>query len=149
MKRISIRDRREVAMTLNFGTYPVLTIDIADRDEYGLVGCKVRILDGTSGYIRAQIRVFRDEQYVTTHSNGCCLHADWGYSDVKEMLDWASAPEIECGQDVALVVYDSKRQCAYDIYILKVGDHLSRHCMTPVSFEKLYLSEFFKDEAGA
>ena len=69
MKRININDRQAVAKAINFGEYPVITIDLADRDEYGLKGSKVRIDNGTfrTGeryFIRATIRVYNDEQVL-------------------------------------------------------------------------------------
>ena len=151
MKQININDRTAVAKAINFGDYPIITIDIADADEYGLVGCKVRIDNGTfsSGeryYVDATIRSYRDEKYLTTSARPCCLKADYGYSDVREMLEWAKAPVIKPDQDVLLVIYNSKLMCAYHPYIVHTGKHVSPHCMTPLSFEKIDLSKFFTGE---
>lgn len=148
MKQININDRTEVARALNFGEYPVLTIDLADRDEYGLVGCKVKIDNGTfrtgeQYFVRATIRVYSDEQTLTTSGANTYLKASYGYSDVKEMLEWAAAPVIKPNQDVVLAITNSKLGCAYDLYIVRTGSRVNAHCITPLTFEKLDLSKFF------
>lgn len=148
MKQIKITDRTAVAKTINFGDYPVLTIDLADRDEYGLVGCKVKIDNGTfrtgeKYFVHATIRVYRDEQYLTATGRSLCLKASYGYTDVKEMLEWAVAPIIKPNQEVAVVITDSRLKCAYDMYIIKTGSRISPHCITPMEFEKLDLSKYF------
>lgn len=148
MKQIKITDRQAVAKAINFGTYPVLTIDLADRDEYGLVGCKVRIDNGTfrSGeryFVDATLRVYSDEKYLTTSGRSTVLKAGYGYSDVKEMLEWAAAPVVKPDQEVLVVITDSTRKRAYDTYIIRTGGTVRPHNMTPLDFEKLDLSQFF------
>lgn len=148
MKRININDRQAVAKAINFGEYPVITIDLADSDEYGLVGSKVRIDNGTfrTGepyFIRATIHAFNDDQVLTTHSPGVCLHEEYGYSDVEEMIEWAKAPVIKADQDVLVMVIDSKLRCAYNPRIVHTAKHISAHCMTPLRFEDADMSEFF------
>jgi len=148
MKQIKITDRTAVAKAINFGDYPVLTIDLAERDEYGLVGCKVRIDNGTfrtgeKYFVRATVRAYSDEKYLTTTGGSVCLKASYGYSDVKEMLEWTKAPIIKANQEVAVVITDSRLKCAFDMYIIKTGSVIRPHCVTPLEFEKLDLSMFF------
>lgn len=148
MKKISIQNRTEIAKAINFGDYPVLTIDIADRDEYGLVGCKVNIDNGyfKTGeryFVRATLRVWKDEQYLSTSGTNTVLKASYGYSDVKEMLEWANAPVIKPDQEVLVVITDSNNKCAYDAYIIRTGSKVSPHSTEPLAFERLDLSMFF------
>ena len=148
MKRININDRQAVAKAINFGEYPVITIDLADRDEYGLKGSKVRIDNGTfrTGeryFIRATIRVYNDEQVLGTYSSGTCLHADYSYSDVAEMIEWAAAPVIKPDQDVLVMVIDSKARIAYNPRIVHTAKTISAHCIEPLRFEDADMSEFF------
>lgn len=102
-----INERHELAMAMNFGKYPVLSIDLADSDDYGLKGCKVRIdagtfKDGTPYIITADLRVYRDECKLTTSADPCGLHADFTYSDYTGMVANAQAPLIKADQDVVI-----------------------------------------------
>lgn len=148
MKKIEIQNRTEIARAINFGEYPVLTIDLADRDEYGLVGCKVRIDNGyfRTGeryFVNATLRVWSDEKYLTTSGENDVLKASYGYSDVQEMIEWANAPVIKPDQEVLVIITDSKIKCAYDAYIIRTGAKVSPHSTDPLAFEKLDLSQFF------
>ncbi len=148
MKKIDIMNRTEIAKAINFGEYPVLTIDLADRDEYGLVGCKVRIDNGyfKSGeryFVNATLRVYSDEKYLTLSGENVYLKASYGYSDVKRMLEWANAPVIKPDQEVLIVITDSKNKCAYDAYRIRTGAKVRPNCIEPLTFEKLDLSIFF------
>lgn len=147
MKQIEIKDRVAVAKAINFGEYPIITIDLADRDEYGLVGCKVRIDNGTfrTGepyFVRATIRVYSDEKVLTTSGAGTYLKAGYGYSDVKEMIEWANAPLIKPDQDVLLVIHDSKRGCVFNPYIVHTAKRVNPDSITPLAFEELFLGQY-------
>lgn len=148
MKTISINDRQAVAKTLNFGKYPILTIDLANRGEYGLKGCKVNIDNGTfrTGeryVIRATVRAYSDEKTLELVAENTCIKRSYGYSDVRDMLEWAAAPTITKDQDVVVAITNSELRCAYDLYIIHTGDRIDPNCMTPMRLEKLDLSKFF------
>lgn len=135
-----LKDRHELAKAMNFGKYPVLTIDMADADDYGLKGCKVRIdagkfPDGEPFIIGAEIRVYADACKLTTSSRGCCLSASFGYHDYKEMCDYATAPIIKADQDVVVAVYDSKREIPFAAVLVHTGKNVNRFCSTPLTFE--------------
>lgn len=143
-----LKDRTEIAKAINFGKYPVLTIDLADRDEYGLVGCKVNIDNGTfrTGeryVVRATLRVYRDEQTFTTSAGCVCLKASYGYSDLAEEIEYAQAPIIKADQDVVIVIMNSKTRTMYYPYLVHTGKRVSPDCTTPLDFEKVDLSQFF------
>ena len=135
-----LNDRQEIAKAMNFGRYPVLRIDLADTDEYGLKGCRVRIDNGTfrTGepfIIKAQIRAYRDEKKLTTFSGCTGLSASFTYSDYVEMTENAMAPLIHPDEDVVVAVYDSKNHRPFAPFIVRTGKRVSSGCVSPLSFE--------------
>ena len=150
MKKIEINDanRTNVAKAVNFNEYPVLTIDLADTDEYGLVGCKCRIDNGSfrSGdkyFVKATLRAWKDEKILSLSGHNVCLHASYTYSDVAEMIEWANAPIIKADQDIAVVVHDSGKKEAYSVYIVHTGSRIDANCIEPMKIERLDMSEYF------
>lgn len=135
-----LKDRAEFAKAINFGKYPVLKIDLADSDDYGLKGCNVRIDAGTyrtgeRHFVRAKLRVYRDEKRLTTSAGCVCLHADFTYSDYVEDVENAMAPIIHADEDVVVAVYDSRREIPYAAMIVHTGKRVDSHCSTPLDFE--------------
>ena len=146
MKRLN--KRTEIGKALNFGEYPVLKIDLNDRDEYGLKGCKVRVDCGTFStgerYLeQAELRVFRDEKKFRVKAYGGCLSASYCYSDLVKDLEYASAPIIAPDQDIVIVIYDSKTRQAWAPYLVHTGPRVNKHCSTPIGIEPVDLSEYF------
>ena len=134
-----LKDKHEMAMAMNFGKYPVLKIDLADSDDYGLKGCKVRIdagtfKDGEPYTIKATLRVYRDECKLTTSSACVVLTNSFTYNDYEEMVEYAQAPLIKPDQEVVVAVYDSKKRIPYAAFITRTTKHVSRHCSTPIGF---------------
>ena len=142
-----IKGRQELAKAMNFGKYPVLTIDMADSDDYGLKGCKVRIdagtfSDGSPYWIRAELRVFSDECKLALCSYGTCLSNSFTYEDYKEMADYATAPIIKADQDVVVAIYDSKNRMPYAAILVRTGKSVSKFCSTPLTFENVDMSPY-------
>ena len=53
-----LTERTEIASAINFKKYPVVTIDVSKRDDYGIVGCPVCVdaglfRTGEPQYVRA------------------------------------------------------------------------------------------------
>lgn len=97
-----LETRTEIAKAINFKQYPTIRIDVSETDDYGIVGTHVLIDNGTfrTGepyYVRATIRAFRDEGCLVFKSYGSCLHADFTYSDMEKMLDYAQRPRCQAG----------------------------------------------------
>ena len=141
--------RQEMAKAMNFGKYPVLSIDLADSDKYGLRGCKLRIDNGffRTGepyFVEADLRVYRDEKKLTTSSYGACIHADFGYKDYKEMVDMANTPLIKADQDVVVAIYDSRTKFACKPMIVHTGKSIRQFCSTPLDFEPVDMSEYLR-----
>lgn len=127
-----ITDRKELAKAINFGKYPVLTMEIGNhyKDYEGLFkGCDVRVAWDNSRYpdmasnCRLTIEIDRDrlENYVTMDdckeiklTQGCaCLKASFGYSDLMDMVHWANTPLIHKGEEVVVVFNDSVKNTAF------------------------------------
>ena len=142
-----LKDRQELAAAMNFGRYPVLRIDLADADDYGLKGCRVRIDAGTfrSGdpyIIDAVLRVYNDEKKLTTTCFGACLADSFSYQDYHDMVEKAMAPLIRPDQDVVIAFYHSKAQKAMAAMIVRTGKSVSRGCACPLSFEDVDMSPY-------
>lgn len=142
-----LTERKELAQAINFGRYPVLYIDLANADDYGLKGCRVRIDAGSfsSGnpyIIDAELRVYSDEKTLTTSASGACLHADFSYFDYKEMVDNAVAPLIRPDQDVVVAVYDSNARRCFAAMLVHTAKHVSRGCTCPLSFEQVDMTPY-------
>ena len=146
MKRLT--KRTEIAKAMNFGEYPVLRIDLSDRDSYGLKGCKVRVDAGTfstgeRNLVNASLRVFKDEKAFKVTAGSCFLSADLSYSDFMEDLEYANAPIITADQDIVIVIYDSFTRKVFAPYMVRTGSRISPHCSTPISVEPVDLSDYF------
>lgn len=139
MKRLT--ERTDIAQAINFKKYPVLHIDLADRDEYGIKGCKCSIdngkfSDGTPYYVRATCRAYNDERKLTFHSGGTYLSSSFSYFDMEEMLEYANAPVIRPGEPVVVVLTDSEKKVAYAPMVVELDSRVSPHCMNPLRFSE-------------
>ena len=142
-----LKDRQEIAKAINFGKYPVLSIDLADADDYGLKGCTVRIdaghfSDGSPYFIDAELRVYSDEKKITTSAGGTYLSADFTYTDYRSIVRKAQAPLIKPDQDVVIAIYDSRTKNAFAPMIVHTGSHVARHCITPLTFESVDMTPY-------
>ena len=139
MKRLT--ERTEIAKAINFGKYPVVKIDLADKDEYGIKGTKVRIDNGTfkSGeryFVNAEIRAYSDEKVLTTSQGGTMLVDRLSYADYMEMTEYANAPIIKANQEIVVFLYNSATKDVYAPVIIKTGDRVDAHCSTPLKLER-------------
>ena len=145
-----LKDEKEMAMAVNFREYPVLSIDLADADDYGLKGCAVRIdagkfSDGKPYTIDAELRVYRDEKKLTTSAGAVFLDNSFTYSDYTDMVKNAQAPLIGPDQDVVVAIYDSRLKKCYYPMIVHTGKSVARHCITPLSFEPVDMTQYLLD----
>lgn len=150
-----LTERTKIASAINFKKYPVVTIDVSKRDDYGIVGCPVCVdaglfRTGEPHYVRATCRVYRDEQKLT-FSRGCVgLSADFGYRDIEEMLEYANAPIIQKDSEMLVVIIDSVKRIAYSPVVVRTGSRVDPHCQTPISLaEPLSFASFFKEREDA
>lgn len=144
MKRLT--GRQEIAAAMNFGKYPVLKIDLKDADEYGLKGSICRIdmgefRDGSKWYERAELRVYRDEKKITFSAFGCCLAAQYSYSDFMDDLETATAPIVKPNSEIVIAILDSEKREIYAVYVVETKN-VSRHCQTPINVEPVDMTSY-------
>lgn len=135
----ALKERTEIAMAINGHKMPVITIDLADADDYGLKSEKVLIDNGTFRdgfpyYIRAELRAYADETKFKFSSYGSCISSSFSYYDIKKMLEYKNAPIIKVDEDVIIAIIDSKKKQAYYPIVLHTGNRINQHCSTPLTF---------------
>lgn len=110
----TLETKQEIAIAINMHEMPVVRIDLADADEYGIKSQKVLIDNGKFRrlnptdpdmpyLVRAEIRAFVDEKKFTFASYGCCLSNTFGYqfslgpvsSGDKEPIEIALLPIVQ------------------------------------------------------
>lgn len=134
-----LNTKQEIASTINSHTLPVVRLDLADADAYGIKSQKVLIDNGTfrDGFpylVHAEIRAYRDERKFTFSSFCCCLTNSFSYHDMEEILVYANAPIIKKDSDVIIAIVDSKNKTVYKPIILHTGKYINPHCSTPLDF---------------
>ena len=134
-----LKERTEIAKAINGHKMPVITIDLADADEYGLKSENVLIDNGTFRdgfpyYIRSQVRAYCDEDKFKFSSGGTCISASFGYHDIKEMLEYRNAPIVKTDEDVVIAIIDSKKKQAYYPIVLHTAKRINQFCSTPLTF---------------
>ena len=127
-------DRKEVAQLLNFNRYPVLTIDLADKIQWGFKGCKVRIPYGNY-FLHAELEWFENDKKILITKEIPIISNSFGYRDVLEMCEYANAPIIDAGQEVVLVVINSVKHTATAPIMLKISKEKRFDRSQPISFE--------------
>ena len=145
-----LETRTEIGKAINFKQYPTIRIDVSETDDYGIVGTHVLIDNGTfrTGepyYVRATIRAFRDEGFLKFKSYGSCLHAEFTYSDMEKMLDYANVPIIKANQEILVCLVDSVKRLLYDPVVLKTGERVDPNCSTPLGLEKFMVPDMKVD----
>lgn len=135
----TLTERTEIAKAINGHKMPVITIDLADADEYGLKSQKVLIDNGTFRdgfpyYIRSEIRAYADETKFKFSQGASILKADFTYYDITEMLEYRNAPIVKKDEDVIIVIINSKEKFSYKPIILHTDKRIDAHCSTPLTF---------------
>jgi hypothetical protein len=149
-----ITERKAIARTINGHKLPVITIDLADADEYGLKSQKVLIDNGTFRdgfpyYLHTELRAYADERKFKFSQGGTCLKASFGYYDMVEMLEYRNAPIVKADSDVIVCIIDSRTKLAYNPMVLHTTKRIDAHCSTPLEFiDNDYSTEPFLYIAG-
>lgn len=142
-----LTDRHEIGEALNFGKYPVLTLnrennpcsDIAPNSDYA-VGCRVRVAwdkkDSRYAGMTTKGEIYIENGRIAISQGASTLKASFGYKDVMEDVAWANAPVVHKGQEVVLVEeWPSKKQCT--VRIMKVHDSINIHCETVAVLDEI------------
>ena len=138
-----ITERHEVALTLNFGKYPVLHINRENRPYESSTyargdRCRVAWDSADKRYegMTTHGQLYFDDGKYCISGEGAMLSAEFGYFDVMEMVREANAPVVHRGQTVVVVEdWPSKKTCR--VRMMRVPDHISIHCMTVAVLEDL------------
>lgn len=149
----TLTERTEIARAINEHKMPVISIDLADADEYGLVSQKVLIDNGTFDdgfpyYIRSEVRAYRDDRKFKFKQGPVGISASFSYSDMKEMLDYRNAPIVKPDEDVILAFIDSKNGVAYCPIILHTYKYVDPNCTVPLVFSDDFDTRPFLRLAG-
>ena len=118
----TLTERTEIAQAINGHKMPVITIDLADSDEYGLVSQKVLIDNGTYDdgfpyYIRSEVNAYRDEKKFRFKQGPVGISSSFTYYDMREMLEYRNAPIVKPDEDVIVAFIDSKMEEYGERYI--------------------------------
>jgi hypothetical protein len=139
-----LKDRHEIAKALNFGKYPVLSVDLDNKpfesnDSDFTEGCKCRVAwDRKGEYEGMSSRcklVIEDGKYLLT-GGGACLTADFAMSDFLDLIENANKPLVHKGQIVAVAHYSRKSGVRF-VRMMKVSDKMDIHCTTVTTLEPI------------
>lgn len=153
-----LKERTEIATAINYHKYPTIKIDFANVTDYGVQGSKC-LVDCGEWLQESEFYIYNDAKILQVSAGGCCIHKDFSYYDVKEMLDKRNLPIIHADEDILIVPIDSSLQEAYAPFIIHTGK-IDRFCMAPISLEKVDMTPYLnvtkmslprlsKDEAKA
>lgn len=128
-------DRHEIAAAMNFGKFPVLTINLDNRPFEGrqyAKGCRVRVAWDSperryEGMTTHGELVKDEDGELKITGEGACLHAGFGYSDVMKLAAEANTPVVHAGQTV-VVVMDAPSLKTCVVRMMQIGDRVDKHC---------------------
>ena len=142
-----LTDRTEIAEAINFGKYPVLTLnrenrpnaDICPDSDYA-TGCRVRVAwdrkEPRYAGMTTHGEIYIDKGKIKISGEGACLSSSFGYTDVMEMAAEANTPIVHAGQTVVVVEdFPSRKSCT--VRMMKVSDRIDIHCMTVASLHDI------------
>ena len=128
-------NRQEIACAMNFGKYPVLTINLENRpfeDSNYAKGCRVRVAwdhkDRRYEGMTTHGELFLDEDgKLKISGEGSMLSASFGYHDVMKMAAEANVPVVHKGQLVVVVMeIPSTKTCV--VRMMKVAPRIDIYC---------------------
>lgn len=131
-----LKERTEIAKAINFGKYPVIKIDLSNRDEYGIRGVKVRFDIGKDYYLRGEIRTFNDTKCLVTNLRASMLKSSYSYNDFMEDIEYANTPIIKANQEILICLYSSEFKQVYEPTIIKTAEKINPFCSEPLKLEK-------------
>lgn len=142
-----LTDRHEIAKAINFGKYPVLTLnrenrpfaDIAPDSDFAK-GCRVRVAwdhkDSRYEGMTTNGNIYIEDGRIAISNDSTMIKASFGYSDIMEMANEANTPIVHRGQEVVVIEeWPSKKECR--VRMMKVSDRIDIHCSTVARLEDL------------
>lgn len=136
-------ERTDIAKALNFGKYPVLSIDIDNvpckEDPSYMLGCNCRVAWDKEGYegmsSRCQLDLYNGK--FSLISGGACLKSSYDYEDFIKDVESANTPLVHKGQEVVIAMYSSKLKTYIGVKVLKVSDRIDTNCITVATLEEV------------
>lgn len=135
-----ISERTEIATAINGHKMPVIVIDLADSDDYGLKSKPVLIDNGKFKgedfpyYIKAHVRAYKGDSKFVFSGEVVCVSSDFGYDKMATMLKFRNAPIVKADQDVIISVIDSEHKLAFKPIVLHTSGRIVPFCTQPLSF---------------
>lgn len=142
-----LTDRQEIAEAINFGKYPVLTLDRENRpyknerpDSDFAIGCRVRVAwdhkDPRYAGMTTHGALYIEGGKLKISSEGACLSASFGYYDVMRMAAEANVPIVHKGQKVVVIEeWPSLKKCT--VRIMQVADYVDTQCMVATTLKDI------------
>ena len=142
-----LKDRQEIAKAINFGKYPVLTLNRENRpfknerpeSDYA-IGCRVRVAwdhkDPRYAGMTTHGVLYIERDKLKISGEGAFLSASFGYYDVMRMAAEANTPIVHKGQKVVVIEeWPSLKQCT--VRIMQVADYVDTQCMVVTSLNDI------------
>ena len=142
-----LTDKKEIAAALNFGKYPVLTIN-RENNPYAVnrpdsdyaIGCRVRVAwdkaDPKYAGMTTHGHLYYENGRLAISKDASIMTNSFGYEDVMEMVAEANTPVVHKGQEVVVVEeWASKRECA--VRIMKVSNKIDTLCQTVATLQDI------------
>jgi len=105
-----ISDSKEIAQALNFGKYPVLMINMDNKEGSNVVIIHKSKTHGDMRYRCTLETGFQKENdnklYIST--NCSMIKSSYNWNDHLECAEYANAPVIEANQEIAVYMYSEK-----------------------------------------
>lgn len=142
-----LTDRQEIAEAINFGKYPVLTLNRENRpyknerpDSDFAIGCRVRVAwdhkDPRYAGMTTHGALYIEGSKLKISSEGACLSASFGYYDVMRMAAEANVPIVHKGQKVVVIEeWPSLKKCT--VRIMQVADYVDTQCMVATTLKDI------------
>jgi hypothetical protein len=130
-----LSERKDIAKAMNFGKYPVLTYNL--DDDKGGSKARVKKMSNRYGEMLYNCKLFMGSQtkndgvfYLMTKA--AMLKGHYGIEDHLEDAEYANAPIIEKGQEVAILVYSKELQSRF--VIITTAGHVDPTYSTATRF---------------
>lgn len=139
-----ITERQEIGITMNFGKYPVIGLDIDNKPNKEcnsfIIGSRVRVAwdrkDPKWEGMTSVCELMVEKGKYSLSNSGCCLSANFTVYDFIEDIENANTPLVHKGQIVAVAHY-SKSIGAKFIRMMKVSPRIDTQCMTVATLADL------------
>lgn len=137
-----ITERHEMAIVMNFGKYPVLGLELNNKDysKDFIVGSKVRVAwdrkDPKWEGMTSRCELMVENGKYGLYSDGCCLTDRYTVEDFVNDIENASTPLVHRGQIIAVAHY-SRENNAKLLKMMRVSERIDTQCMMVASLKEL------------